>query len=392
MDNRRTALVLCPPAAPGYGVDRKLAGLSVGERLLLALSAEGFERVAFVGAGPAPRSDRADIEVFEAIQVSPEDMGENFLVLPADAVFDRAMLREGDEPDADLPVRRMGSQAWKAVVTDPAGWLALLGKGRARTGRRFAIRVTDDASHRAAERSLLLSLRKDIDGFVSTHLNRYVSLFVSRYLVRTGIRPNAVTVMIMLVGVGAGVAAALADPWWMLVIAGVLFQAQSILDGCDGEIARLTYRFSRRGQWLDTMGDDLTNWLFTSGLAIGQARMMDLPLLYAAAGIVFFSQIWSAALMYRRLLKMGTGDLLALPNLVTGKPPTGAWGKVVKVLHVMSKNDTFTLITSIMTAAQIPLAAFGVIAFGSFGVAWGLTVNERKIRKIEKETGCLYRG
>ena len=36
-------------------------------------------------------------------------------------------------------------------------------------------------------------------------------------------------------------------------------------------MARLTYRFSHLGQWLDSVGDDLTNYLFCIALALGQA-------------------------------------------------------------------------------------------------------------------------
>jgi len=392
MEAKRTALVLCPLSPHGYGTTARLAGLTVGERVLLALSFEGVERVAFLGPGPQPASDRARIEVFQALVAPPEDLGEDFLVLTADLVFDRTMLRAGDAPDGDLPMRRLDASAWRAVVADPDGWIELLHVGRATSGRRFGIRVLDRESARAAERALLLSLRKPIDGFVSRHLNRYISLFVSKHLVRTGVRPNAVTVFIMLFGIGAGLAAAVARPWWMLVLAGALFQLQSILDGCDGEIARLTYRFSRAGQWLDTLGDDTTNWLFTFGLAFGQARALGLPWLYAAGGVIVFAQLWSALLMYQRIIRMGTGDLLALPNLVTGPPPSGAWGKAVKALHVASKKDTFTLVAGVVTAAGLPWAAFGLIAFGSLGMAYGLTVNEHRIRRIERRTGELYRG
>ncbi|MEA3356792.1 MAG: CDP-alcohol phosphatidyltransferase family protein, partial [Candidatus Bipolaricaulota bacterium] len=39
------------------------------------------------------------------------------------------------------------------------------------------------------------------------------------------------------------------------LIAGILIQFGSILDGCDGELARLTFRESRFGAWLDTILD-----------------------------------------------------------------------------------------------------------------------------------------
>ena len=378
-DRSTTALVICPPCEPGEGVSRKVAGLTVGERLLLALSFQGIKRVGFLGTGTRPQSDRAGVEIFEPSENEGPD--EHFLILTSDLVFDRGMLSEGDEPDPDLPIRYVDAPAWKAVVADPWGWLALLDRGRAGMGRRFAIRVTDRASARLAERSLLESLRKPIDGFVSRHLNRHISLAVTRHLVKTGLRPNHVTAFIMLFGIAAGVFGMIAEPWWTLVLAGLFFQSQSVLDGCDGEIARLTYRFSHRGQWLDTIGDDLTNWLFTLGLAVGQARVMDLPWLYAAGGFVFLAQVWAAAVMYQRLIKMGTGDLLALPNAVTGESSTGRTAKVLRVFQIIAKKDTFSLVTAIMAAAQIPLVAFVLIGLGSVGMAAGLTVNEYRLRK-----------
>ncbi len=376
-----TALVLCPNTPPGEGVERKIAGLTVGERLLLALSFEGVGRVAFIGDGPRPVSSRADIEIFDADSDIPPD--EPFWLLTSDTVFDRSMLREGNEPDPDLPLRLLDPPAWKAVVEDPAGWLALTDPGRAKEGSRFAIRITDRAMARAAQRALLLSLIKPVDGFVSRHINRKISLAITKHLVRTGLSPNHLTVFIMILGVASGVFAALAEPWWMLVIAGFLFQAQSVLDGCDGEIARITYRFSYTGQWMDTIGDDLTNWAFTLGLAIGQARMMNLPWLYVAGGYVLVAQLWAAGIMYQRLIKMGTGDLLAIPNAVTSGEARGLIGRIIKVLHVMTKKDTFVFITAIMAAAQIPLVAFGLIGFGSTAMAIGLTINEYRLRRRE---------
>jgi len=39
------------------------------------------------------------------------------------------------------------------------------------------------------------------------------------------------------------------------VIGGLLIQAASVIDGCDGEVARLKHRSSPRGAWLDTVLD-----------------------------------------------------------------------------------------------------------------------------------------
>jgi phosphatidylglycerophosphate synthase len=168
------------------------------------------------------------------------------------------------------------------------------------------------------------------------------------------------------------------------VLGGALFQAQSVLDGCDGEIARLTYRFSRLGQWLDSVGDDLTNYAFFLGLAVGQARARELPWLYVFGGSVFVLQWAASGINYQRLVKLGTGDLLAIPNMVTGGAPTGALGKVVKALHVIAKRDTFVLLVAVLAAVQLPLVALLGFAAGSVGMFFGVLTNELRIRRRER--------
>jgi CDP-L-myo-inositol myo-inositolphosphotransferase len=49
----------------------------------------------------------------------------------------------------------------------------------------------------------------------------------------------------------------------------VLFQIFSILDGCDGEIARAKFMESERGRRLDDLFDVLSNILLVLGLGFG---------------------------------------------------------------------------------------------------------------------------
>jgi phosphatidylglycerophosphate synthase len=380
-----TAIVICPAGAPSATVGRRLAGLTVGERLLLSLAFGGVERALLVGPGARPHSDRAEIALVDG-GGSTLDPARRYVLLPADLVFDRKLLAGLDALPADLPIRATDAAGAAEALADPEAWLGRLGHGRHEgDGRGYALRVTDPQSARAAERLLLESLKKPVDGFVSRHLNRRISLFLSRFLVRTGVRPNAVTVAIMLFGALAGVAAAFAEPWWTLVLAGLLFQGQSVLDGCDGEIARLTYRFSYTGQWLDTIGDDLTNYLFCLGLAVGQARVHGWAWLYAVGGCIFVVQWYASGIQYQRIRRMGTGDLLAMPNAVTGGAPKGAWGRFTRAVHVATKRDTFVFITSVIAAAQAPLVSFGCIAVGTLVLAVGLTLNELRLRAMERQ-------
>ncbi len=106
-----------------------------------------------------------------------------------------------------------------------------------------------------ARRRILASLTKGgADGFVSTWLNRPVSRRLSEKLAMTAITPNQITVISFLIClIGAGLLSASQYTAWL--IGGLLVQLASIVDGCDGEIARLKHLSSPRGAWLDTILD-----------------------------------------------------------------------------------------------------------------------------------------
>ncbi len=106
-----------------------------------------------------------------------------------------------------------------------------------------------------AERRIRASLAKgQDDGFVSEYLNRAISRPMSMLLVRTPVTPDQITVASFLLALLGASFLALADSsWW--IAGGLVIQAASILDGCDGEVARLKFRQSARGAWLDTILD-----------------------------------------------------------------------------------------------------------------------------------------
>ncbi len=117
------------------------------------------------------------------------------------------------------------------------------------------IDVDTPESLREARRRLLADLTKGgEDGYVSTYLNRPISTRLSARLVATGITPNQITVFSFLISlVGAGFLAA--GQYAFGIVGGLLVQLASIIDGCDGEIARLKHLSSARGAWLDTILD-----------------------------------------------------------------------------------------------------------------------------------------
>lgn len=380
----KVAVLVCVAGAPGEGPERRLLGLTVGERLLLALAHRGFEAVVFVGDGPRPRSERAGLR---ELRIEDLDRSRSHLIVPSDAVFDDQLL-VGELPDG-LPLTCARGDALETWLEDPERALAGRAGSGGGGGRGFALRVRGRETAARARRALLRSLRKPIDGVVSRHLNRHVSLFLTRFLVDTGIRPNAFTVAFMVVGVAAGGVAAAFPSGWGLVVAAALFQAQSILDGCDGEMARLTYRFSKQGQWLDSIGDDLTNYSFCLGLAVGQAQLLGRPSLFWLGGLTLAMQLVASGLCYRRMIQLGTGDLLALPDLVTPGGGEGRLSRLGAMVRPLFKRDSFALILATVTAAQLPVLAFYLFALGTAAVLGGVIVNERRLARLEAESAPL---
>jgi len=138
-------------------------------------------------------------------------------------------------------------------------------------GPDFCETVTSKASAKRAERYIIGTARKPTDGFFSRNFNRYVSTFLTRYLLKINVSPTEISVVVLFVGLLSG---------WLegrggyrnAVLGAFLFELASIIDGCDGENARLTFRSSKVGGTLDVTGDALTFVFFFMNLSIGLYR------------------------------------------------------------------------------------------------------------------------
>ncbi|MCZ6733550.1 MAG: NTP transferase domain-containing protein [Gammaproteobacteria bacterium] len=131
---------------------------------------------------------------------------------------------------------------------------------------RFWIDVDDPTVFAQAERALLAHLRdKPHDGPVSRYLNRPLSARISRRLVNYPISPNQISVFSFLCSVlAAGLFAV--GGYLALLLGGVLAQFASVIDGCDGEVARLKFQSSAYGGWFDAVLDRYADALLLFGL------------------------------------------------------------------------------------------------------------------------------
>ena len=105
---------------------------------------------------------------------------------------------------------------------------------------------------------------KETDGFVSRYLNRRLSFLFTRVLLFTmpNISPNVVSFVSFVIGSLGAIFFSL--KWGIL--AGLVVQLSSVLDGCDGEIARLQGKSSHFGAFFDSILDRYADSFIIMGL------------------------------------------------------------------------------------------------------------------------------
>ncbi len=160
---------------------------------------------------------------------------------------------------------------------------------------RFVLAGLQDC--RQAEEWLLRGLIKETEGFMSRHVERPISLAISRRLASSSITPNAMT----LASVGVGLMGA---PFFLssspaYQVAGALcFLLHSILDGCDGELARLKFQESRWGGILDFWGDNVVHVAVFTCMGIGRSMAVHATWPLILGGTAVAGTVLSAGFVY----------------------------------------------------------------------------------------------
>jgi len=117
---------------------------------------------------------------------------------------------------------------------------------------------------RDARRMLRRSLIKQSDAPIFRYLYRPVSTRVTMALAPLRVPPDAITYLACLLGLSAACTLA----WGQGILGGLLIQANTILDGVDGETARLQFRSSPRGAVLDAVIDRIVDGSLVAGVGL----------------------------------------------------------------------------------------------------------------------------
>ena len=345
------------------GAALRVAGLPVVERALKQWARLPQARILVVsdGAVPLPALTWPNVSVRRV-----RDAGE------ADEI-----IRGAEVAPADV---------WPANRVDPAGLPRTGQVGGDPHGPSIVV-VVDEPSRRRAEDAIFAEMLRGDLGLVARWINKPISFRITRHLLcRLPVTPNQVTVAAGLIGlVGC---ALIATGGYAAVVAGfALAQLQSVLDGCDGELARVRFQQSAIGEWLDTITDDALNLALLGGLALalrnpargGPAAGPALAAL-AAVSLLFYNVV-----AYRELRRQGEGGEVLKVRwwFARGGDMKGLAGHTKKgpiaFLYNLGRRDVFVLVWLILAIAdQLRVVLiFGLLVAGaSFVVAAGQVLAE----------------
>jgi phosphatidylglycerophosphate synthase len=143
----------------------------------------------------------------------------------------------------------------------------------------------------SAERKLDRWLVKPTDG-IYARLNRRISIPISRQLIKFPITPNMVSIFTLGVGIASAGFFAYGG-YWSTLLGAFLCLFASILDGSDGEVARLKLQESDFGCWLETICDYAFYLFLLVGMTIGQWRSSGSRAYLVYGGLLLFGALAS---------------------------------------------------------------------------------------------------
>ncbi len=167
-------------------------------------------------------------------------------------------------------------------------------------------KLTEPEAVTLSSNKLFFNIRKNTEGWAAYYINKPISFQMTRGLLYTSITPNQITFFNFILALLS--AWFLASPLYMYRIMGGLGMAlSSIIDGCDGEVARLKVLSSNWGAWFDTVADDVSNNLFLMALFIGLYRDTGYALYWQIGWLNLSLSVLVTALIYHQLISAKKG-------------------------------------------------------------------------------------
>lgn len=209
---------------------------------------------------------------------------------------------------------------------------------------------------------LFQQARKTSDTWVARNIDRRISLAVTRRLVPHPITPNQITVGATLIGLAGAVLLGVGT-YVSQLLGGALLTLAIIVDGCDGEVARIKFLESELGRKLDFFLDNVVNVsaIFAVGAGYGW-RSGEMLYLYASTAAALAAA--AAVLPVYRLFFQARKEAVRIG--VPESPPTRSRNSTAALVEAISGRDFAYLI--------LLLAVFGRAQWFALVCAVGIFV------------------
>lgn len=253
--------------------------------------------------------------------------------------------RDGAAAAAYYPsARSLDGKPWEKIGSTPPSRFADAGTPiHSQEGPEL---LDGPASVRSAEKRLLESLRGGADGYLARY-DRAVSTRLSSWLCATPVTPNQITSVSLLLSLIGAWELAFGAYGACLAGAALLWFA-AILDGCDGEVARLTFQSSPAGASYDLFADHVAH-------AAAFAAIVARVALHGAPG-AWLAPAW--------LLASGVGACMFVMWFKIRRLPAARRNKAAVVFQRLGSRDYVYLIVAAAALGRLDWLFWGA-ALGS---------------------------
>lgn len=325
----------------------KIATLAILDRLVVTAHRAGATPITIVSNGPLPslKRSRALGIPFQTLSNLPAIDGPvlfataNLLVQTADVKrcieSGSRLLSTAGEPLSLGVIDQTNSSPDSALAQLPS--IEAVG---------VAQRVTDQASASALERALWSSLTSSADGVVDRVFNRPCGRPLSKLLIHTPITPNFISVISTIVGIISAIFFALGT-YQSTIIGALLLQFSAVIDCVDGDVARVVFKETPIGKWIDFVGDQIVHVTVFAGIALGVAKSAGAPqLLWLGVSAVL-------------------GALLSCAVVLRGMRSSTAQNSGLKRLIDASANRDFSVLVLLLALFNLTTVFLWLAAIGS---------------------------
>jgi phosphatidylglycerophosphate synthase len=211
------------------------------------------------------------------------------------------------------------------------------------------------------------------DGFLARHLSRPISRFISGRLAHTPATPNQITMGGVIIGMTGAVF--FSQPgYWHHLVGSLLFLLCIIVDGVDGEVARLKLQETPLGHRLDIITDNFVHLAVFAGIALGLYHDSGDPVYFWILGVLVGGFGLCGIAVYQCISRRSTEEL--------------RWsGSAVRIMDMLNNRDFAYILVALALVQRLQWFLIGA-AIGTYLFALALWMARYYEKRVAADWAC----